>query len=334
MREDTQLNRFVEKLVNKNEDVVDFVSTKNFLQANITINFNDINTQTLPSYDLLYEVLCKKYNTNKDEIEIFNESNNAISYLMQYLKKNYCTIYSPANQKYKNACLLNNYEYDLINIFTQINRGVQENSLVIFENPTSLNGKYYDISTYLKAWSALNCVVLIDETYLDFTNKKSLSKYINEYDNLYILKTINKFYSLEGVQFVSLISNKTNIENLRKRKAYYKISSLDSLFIQNIFKDNTFEAISKAIIVNNQLILEKVLLKSKYVNKVYKSDVNFLLVELKNITSDLLQEHLAQYNICIYNCFEDDYLGNTYIRVSVNNEESIVKLQKVLYLLS
>ena len=74
-----------------------------------------------------------------------------------------------------------------LNILEQI---VEENSFVIFVNPSTPDGQLYDINILMEYWMSQNCTILVDESFLDFTNGESMIKYIKEYDKLYILKSI------------------------------------------------------------------------------------------------------------------------------------------------
>ncbi len=85
--------------------------------------------------------------------------------------------------------------------------------MVVFVNPSTPDGKYYDIKNLMQKWIKKRCTVLIDESFLEFTKNKSDLKYLKEYKNLYILKSMTKFYSCAGVRVATLISTKENIKN-------------------------------------------------------------------------------------------------------------------------
>ncbi|MCK5293082.1 MAG: aminotransferase class I/II-fold pyridoxal phosphate-dependent enzyme, partial [Arcobacteraceae bacterium] len=141
-------------------DVVDLSSNINFLKPKIEIDFNSLDISSYPTYDKLYKKIAFKYKVDIENIELFNGGSNAIFTLFNHLKLNHCTIYSPAYLEYKKACKIYNYECDTINRFTNITRAVKEYSLVVFVNPSTPDGKHYDIEEFLEAWDKLNCTVL------------------------------------------------------------------------------------------------------------------------------------------------------------------------------
>ena len=324
------VEQFALELSCEENQIIDLSSNINFLKPQVNLNLNNINISTYPTYTKLYQAIANNYNTNIDNIELFNGGSSAIFSLFSFLKLTHCTIYSPAYLEYKKAAITYKYEYDLINRFTNITRAVKENSLVIFVNPSTPDGLYYNIEEYLEAWDKLGCTVLIDESFLDFTNYKSVIKYVNKYKNLYILKSMTKYYSCAGIRCGVIVSNITNILKLKLIQAQWKLSSLDSEYLIQALKDNDFKQTTKAINIRNHELLYKVLKDFIYTDIIYTSDANFFLVKLKNISAKTLQEYLKQYKIMIRDCSNFDFLDDSYIRVAVKNEPSIVILQNAL----
>ena len=325
-----QIEAFAKELNCAVDEVIDLSSNINFLKPNIKIDFNALDISSYPTYNKLYKKIALKYKVDTNNIELFNGGSNAIFSLFNYLDLKHCTIYSPAYLEYKKACKVYGYEYDIINRFTQLNRAVKANTFVIFVNPSTPDGKYYDIQKYLKAWDDLNCTVLIDESFLDFTNLKSVSQYVKKYKNLYILKSMTKFYSCAGVRCGTLISSKDNIKRLKEKEPMWKLSHFDSCYLQNALEDEIFAKTSKAINIKNHIVLKKILRNSDIFSEVLHSDGNFLLCKLKNTNAFDLQKHLKNHKIMIRNCSNFDFLDDSYVRIAVKSENSIKALKKAL----
>ena len=325
-----QINLFAKELNCKVDEVIDLSSNINFIKPSLKIDLNMINVSSYPIYDNLYEKIALKYKVDISNIELFNGGSNAIFALFNHLNLNHCTIYSPAYLEYKRACKVYKYEYDLINRFTQINRAVKKDSLIIFVNPSTPDGQFYNIEEYLEAWDKLNCTVLIDESFLDFTNFKSVLQYVNKYKKLYVLKSMTKFYSCAGVRCGILISSKKNIVKIKEQEPMWKLSQYDSCYLQNALEDEIFNKTSKVINIKNHLMLKNVLEKSKLFIKIFSSDCNFLLVKLKINNATYLQNHLKKYKIMIRDCANFDFLDDSYVRIAVKNEASIEILEKAL----
>jgi threonine-phosphate decarboxylase len=325
-----QIESFAKELNCDVKDIIDLSSNINFLKPNINIDFNSLDISSYPTYDKLYQKIANRYKVFVENIELFNGGSSAIFSLFNHLKLDYCTIYSPAYLEYKRACKIYNYEIDTINRFECFNRAVKPNSLVIFVNPSTPDGKYYYMEELLKSWDKLNCTVLIDESFLDFTNFKSATTYINKYKNLYILKSMTKFYSCASVRCGTLISTKENILKIKENEPMWKLSLFDSLYLQDALNDIIFQKTSKAINIKNHLLLKQILENSLIVDEIYPSDANFLLVRLKDTTAKDIINHLKKYKIMVRDCSNFDYLDDSYIRVAVKSDKSIKEFEKAL----
>jgi len=327
------IKSFAKQLNCKVDEIIDLSSNINFIKPDIDIDFNTLDISAYPNYDDLYKALAKNYNINIENIELFNGGSSAIFSLFGFLKSKglqKCTIYSPAYLEYKKASTIFDFHIKQINRLENIGQMVLPNSLVIFVNPSTPDGTLYDIEEYLQYWKQNNCIVLIDESFLDFTNGVSAIKYLNEFDNIFILKSLTKFYSSAGIRLGMIISNSANIQSFKSIQSAWKISQFDSNYIQEVLKDTKFKNIAKSININNNLLLKKVLEDSNLFEKVYESKANYILAKLKNIDAKTLQQHLQKYKIMIRDCSNFDFLNSSYVRVAVKSENSIKLLKEAL----
>jgi threonine-phosphate decarboxylase len=311
-------------------EVIELSSNINFIKPNINLDFNTLDISAYPTYDKLYDVIAKNYNINSSQLELFNGGSSAIFTLFRYLNLKTCTIYSPAYLEYKKASKKMGYKLNLINRFENINEKVEKDSLVIFVNPSTPDGKFYDIEKLLSYWNEQNCTVLIDESFLDFTNKESVIRYLNIYPKLYILKSMTKFYSSAGIRIGCIVSNTNNIQNLNINEPMWKLSQFDSNYLQEALKDNKFKEKSKLLNTANRKILKKVLEDSGIFEKVFETHANYFLLQLKDIKACKFQDILKHNKIMIRDCSNFDFLDNSYVRIAVKDMYSIRILQKTL----
>ncbi|MEA3553078.1 MAG: aminotransferase class I/II-fold pyridoxal phosphate-dependent enzyme, partial [Campylobacterota bacterium] len=273
-------------------EIVDLSSNINFIKPDIEIDFNKIDISAYPSYDELYSNIAELYNVKIDQLELFNGGSSAIFSLFRMFDTKHCNIYSPAYLEYKKAAIKFDYTIDYINRFVELEKDILPNSLVVFVNPSTPDGTFYDIDKLMDMWIKKNCTILIDESFLDFTSFKSVTSYLETYDKLYILKSMTKFYSSAGIRLGTIISSKNNIEKLKEFEPMWKISQFDQEYIKNAIKDNNFSKISKAINIKNKELLIEILNKSKYISHILPSSANYVLVQLKDIKANQFQELL------------------------------------------
>ena len=320
----------------KVEEVIDLSSNINFIKPQIHMDFNTLDIAPYPNNDTLYKAIASHYKVQSTELELFNGGSSAIFSLFAYLKRRgedtptYITIYSPAYLEYKKAAGVFGYEVQHIDRFEHFYTEVKESSLVVFVNPSTPDGRHYNMDNLLEQWIAKKCTILIDESFLEFTKMPSVSNHIKNYDKLYILKSMTKFYGAAGIRIGVLLSNSTNIKTLRHLEPEWKLSTFDSHYIQEAIKDKTLFPRTLDILEKNRTKLIAVLRDSRYVEEILESSANYLLIKLKNIRANALQKKLIPFKILIRNCANFDGLDERYVRIAIKELESIKKLQKAL----
>ena len=302
-----QIEKFALELGYNVSEIIDLSSNINFVKPQINVDFNTLDISSYPTYDKLYEKIASNYGVQCDEIELFNGGSSAIFSLFKHLALDSCTIYSPAYLEYKKASLNFGYKLNLINRFENIDVEVKKNSLVIFVNPSTPDGKYYELEELMKKWIENSCTILIDESFLDFCDKPSAIEYLKTYDKLYILKSMTKFYSSAGIRVGTIVSTKQNVEKLKRFEPMWKLSQFDSNYLQAALDDKLFKNISKAINIKNKIELENILKNSTLVEEIFESSANYLLVKLANLNAKEFQEKLKPYKIMVRDCSNFDF---------------------------
>jgi len=315
-------------------EVIDLSSNINFVKPSIEVDFNALDIAPYPNYDALYEAIASHYDVEVDELELFNGGSSAIFSLFRYFKGRHvglplqCVIFSPAYLEYKKAAKLFGYELHIIDRFNHFDEEVKENSLIIFVNPSTPDGMYYDIEFLLQKWQEKNCTVLIDESFIEFTSHTSITKVLENYPNLYILKSMTKFFGAAGIRVGTLISQAKNIKALRTKEPLWKLSAFDATYIQEVLKDKTFKEHSDIANEESKSYLLKILNNSRYIKTIYPSEANYILVELKVITAKELQEKLLPHKVMVRSCENFDGLGAYHIRIAVKSIDDLEKFKE------
>ena len=312
------------------EDVVDLSSNINFIRTKNKIDFNTLDIASYPDYEDLYKSIAALYDIDTRQIELFNGGSSAIFSLFRHFKTKDVSIYSPAYLEYKKAAVTFGYRIELINRFTDMDKPVKEGSLIVFVNPSTPDGTFYEIDTLMKQWIEKKCTILIDESFLDFTPYPSAMKYLQSYDDIYILKSMTKFYSSAGIRVGAIISSKKNIQKLQQTEPLWKISRFDSHYIQEMLKDEEFADISKTLNTLNKEYLIKMLQTFKYTQQVFDSSANFVLLQLKDINAKTFQEMLKPYKIMVRDCSNFDFLDESYVRIAVKSKKELEKFEMSL----
>ena len=156
-------------------------------------------------------------------------------------------------------------------------------------NPTGNSMNCSDIEYIIAHFKG---IVVIDEAYIDFSDKPSFIKMISSHPKLIVMQTFSKAFGLASVRVGMAFSNPAIIKYFNKLKPPYNISTINQKAV--------LRKLEKADEYKNQIIkirqererLSSNLKKIKMTEKVYPSDSNFLLVKVRNANRiyDLLVE--------------------------------------------
>lgn len=163
-------------------------------------------------------------------------------------------------------------------------------------NPTANTMNYDDVEYII---TNFNGIVVIDEAYIDFSEKPSFLKLINRCPNLILLHTFSKAFGLAAARVGMAFSSPGIIKFFNKVKPPYNISTINQRAALN--KLNNMEGIKNQVlrIRREREKLSEVLKKISVVEMVYPSDANFLLVKVKN--ADYIYNTLINSNIITRN---------------------------------
>lgn len=307
----------------------DFRSEVNFLKPDIKIDFNEVCDES-SCYNALLSQLEQRYKIKKTNIELFNGFSSSIYSLLKYLNSKICYIYSPCNLEYKEAASNLGYETRLINRFENIFLPIKDESVVVFMNPSFLDGTFYELDKLFEYWASKNAKVIIDETLIDFCGKQSSTKYLSLYENLFIVKDLSKFYSRKNLNIATVFANNDNIKNLRKYEPQNKISNFEIKYLEEALKDKKFSTITNSIYIKNRIELEKILQKHKFVESMFQSNSNSLLVRLKSIDSNEFKKQIQKHGVMINTCLEYDFIDEYFVSFYVGSLTNIKGLKKAL----
>jgi threonine-phosphate decarboxylase len=312
------------------DTILDFTDELNFLQPHIEIDYNKIDTTKLKKCSYLLKHLEARYKVKSAQIELFNGYDSAIYSLLKFFKLKYCFIYSPCVSLYKNAASNLDYEVRLINRFENLFLPIKEKSVVVFMNPSFLDGTYYNLEKIFLYWINKEATIIIDESLLDFCNEKSSITYITEYSKVYILKDMSKFYSNKSLNIATVFSSIENIKLLKKYEPANKISNFEIKYLEESLNDYKFKVISNSINIKNKLELERIFQNNRYIDFIFNSSSNSLLIKLKDINSNDFKKLLEDNKVKIDSSIEYDFVDDSFINLFVNSQDKIEKLKKIL----
>lgn len=124
-------------------------------------------------------------------------------------------------------------------------------------------------------------IVVVDEAYVDFSDKGSAVSLIREYPNIVVLQTLSKAFGLAGARCGFAFGSPDVIQLMNNVKAPYNVNSLTSEVALNALESSSTLQTKVKSILEQRSFVAKNLEALDFVVKVYPSDSNFLLFRLK-----------------------------------------------------
>lgn len=199
--------------------------------------------------------------------------------------------------------------------------------LVIIGNPNNPTGQITPKDKLLAFLDDKNSrpVLLVDEAFMDFVpdaQHYSLAEEAVKRQNLIVLRSLTKFFSLAGLRLGYLVAERKLISKLAKWRYPWGVNTLAQIAGVAALSDK--EYIEQSILLT-KLAREQLIEELDRLNwlKVYPSAANFLLLEIKNqaITSQSLCERMAKKGFIIRDCAPFRGLRPFFIRVAVKQPE-------------
>lgn len=208
-------------------------------------------------------------------------------------------------------------------------------------NPHSPSGTLYskkEVIELVDFCQKKNIIFSIDENYIEFAEAgevNTVAGMVKEYENLFVIRSVTKFYGMAGLRFGYAVAAEPLIEKLETVRQPWSINALASIATLAAFSDTEFIENTKQTIKKERANLSKKLGEIEGL-QVYPSTTNFLLVKIKNlkINSTKLKELLAKEHILIRDCCTFVGLDDSYFRVTVrsakDNQRLVDTIKKVL----
>jgi len=167
--------------------------------------------------------------------------------------------------------------------------------LIFFCTPNNPSGSLANPDFILQITRNFSGLVVVDEAYADFAETVSLSSYLDHYPNLVILKTFSKAWGLAAIRLGMGFMSESIVKILNKIKQPSNISlPTQQLALQALdFVEEKQKKVDLIIAERNQLAEE--LAKLSYVETVFPSQANFLLVRFNQARA--VYSYLAQNQI-------------------------------------
>lgn len=309
-----------------------------FLDANENPFENGVNRYPDPQQRSLKTVLAEQKKVSVKNILLGNGSDEVLDLLFRAFcepKKDNIITLPPTYGMYKVLANINNIEEQEVLLLDNFEPNVEEilnrvtvNTKIIFLcSPNNPTGNSFPENTIIEILENFKGLVVIDEAYIDFSDKESWIVKIKSYPNLIVTQTLSKAYGLAGIRLGVCYGSEDVIAVLNKIKPPYNVNELtQQRALERVLnQEQVQQEVSE--ILEQRTYLEKTLSALSFVIKVYKSDANFILVKVDD--ANKRYDQLLEEGIVVRNRSTQPLCENT-LRFTVGTVEENKRLIKIV----
>ena len=198
-------------------------------------------------------------------------------------------------------------------------------ALTIVCNPNAPTGSFIRVDELASLAAELTGVLLVDEAYVDFAEQNCASL-VKDFDNIIVLRSLSKGYSLAGLRFGYAIANKDLIAGLLKVKDSYNVDAVAIALATAAIRDQAYFRQNVEKVKEERTALTAQLRAAGLA--VPESHANFVLAQTKNTSAGEIHKKLAQQNIFV-RYFNVPGLSDR-LRISIGAKEQNEKLMAAL----
>jgi histidinol-phosphate aminotransferase len=311
------------------------------LKAKITERLIKTDWNRYPVTDLqdLQTKLAKLLEVDPDQVVISNGSNTIIQALINVINPHYkvlildpCfVIYEMQAKLHGNKVikvpLSEDFELPTEKMLATIDK--EKPGLIFIANPNAPTGTLFDKKSLYRILEAANCPVVIDEAYYPFTKETAID-WLDDFDNLIIMRTFSKAMALAGVRVGFTVSHPEIAAQIEKFLMTFRLPTVTSVIIDEVLENHDYMEGYVADIVKERGRLFSRLQQFKEL-RVFPSEANFLLVRTANSTE--VCKRMMNHGILIRNIDNGTSLKDCF-RVNVGlpeeNDAFIATLKIIL----
>lgn len=161
-------------------------------------------------------------------------------------------------------------------------------------------------------------IIVVDEAYIEMSSQESLATMTMQYPNLVVLRTLSKVYGLAGERLGAVVAHPDVIDLLRRVLAVYPLPVSSVRTAEKALSAHGLLVTQKRLMIlkNERQRLMQMLEKCDLVEKIWKSETNFLFLALKDHKT--FMDTMIKHNIVVRDRSKE--MRNT-VRLTVGSPE-------------
>lgn len=156
-----------------------------------------------------------------------------------------------------------------------------QSKILFICSPNNPTGNSVELERIRSLCARFQGIVVVDEAYIDFSKQASCLSLLPEFSNLIVLQTFSKAWGMAGIRLGMAFASQEIIHLFNKVKPPYNINQLTQQIALEAL-ENSQDDYKKMLstLLSERVRLVKSLNELKFVEKIYPSDANFILVKM------------------------------------------------------
>lgn len=198
--------------------------------------------------------------------------------------------------EYRKVLLNENFDLDAQKLLEKTDRNTK---LIFLCSPNNPTGNLLSREEIKKVLDSFAGIVVLDEAYIDFASEATWLNDLEKYPNLIILQTFSKAWGLAAVRLGMAFASAEIIKLFNKVKYPYNVNILTQNFVGDELDKLELRKQWIATLLEGRNYLINELPKLPFVEKIYPTDANFILVKVEDANS--LYKQLTDKGVIVRN---------------------------------
>ncbi len=322
--------------------IIDFSASINPLGLPQTVrraikdNIDLLSAYPDPDMEELKSAFARFHGIGNKNVLPANGSTELIYLIPAALKPKRALIVEPAFSEYRRslrmcACDVRDFlaseSEDFVPDLKRLEKRLDKSIDILYiANPANPTGTALDKEGLLRLADRcrrLGIVLVVDEAFSDFTEENSLKHEAAGSDNIIVLRSMTKFFSIAGLRLGFAVSGKRLLKALRMVQPPWSVNTLAEAAGTAILQDSAFMLRTRRWFQREKVFLSKTLSSIEGLKR-FPSDANFFLMKIlkRGLDAGMLKDRLLKKKMILIRDMEGFRgLGKRFFRVAVRARE-------------
>lgn len=281
-----------------------------YLDANESPYNNGTNRYPDPLQSEVKSLLAPLKKVRPEQIFLGNGSDEAIDLVYRiFCRPGIDNVVAPAPTygMYQVCADINDIEYRAVPLkadyqldMEAMKQAIDENTKAIWLcSPNNPTGNVFAKEDLLWFLDNAEAMIVVDEAYIDFSDKGTMVEMLDKYPNLIVLQTFSKAWGQAAIRLGIAVASEEVISLYNKVKYPYNVNILTQQQALKVLGNVSKKESQVKEILAQRDVLKNLLLSLSCVEEIYPSDSNFLLVKVKDANG--IYKYLQDKGIIVRN---------------------------------